>query len=259
MLSHAQNTRHATMPDPTPPERFTDARPDTRPDSRQALHRPLDHTDWAQVFRDLDAQGWALLPGLFAPDAARRLGGATVPPALAAMRPVLYRHLLPIARAWAAALQSPAADPDVHPNVQPSVPPDAYPDDFTAWTQRNRDAGQTRPLSAVRTLTQGDYQALTHHDNGQAVFRLQLVALLSEPDVDFTGGEFVMTEQRPRMQSRPMVLPLKLGDAAVIAVSHRPVQGAQGVYRVTARHAISRVRSGQRVGLELLLHDASQG
>ncbi|AYD66373.1 hypothetical protein DVB37_22455 [Achromobacter sp. B7] len=247
MLSHAQNTRHATMPDPTPPERFTD----TRPDSRQALHRPLDHTDWAQVFRDLDAQGWALLPGLFAPDAARRLVGATVPPALAAMRPVLYRHLLPIARAWSAALQLPAADP----NVQP----DAYPDDFTAWTQRNRDAGQTRPLSAVRTLTQGDYQALTHHDNGKAVFGLQLVALLSEPDVDFTGGEFVMTEQRPRMQSRPMVLPLKLGDAAVIAVSHRPVQGAQGIYRVTARHAISRVRSGQRVGLELLLHDASQG
>lgn len=247
MLSHAQNARHATMPDPTPPERSTDARPDIRPDSRQALHRPLDHTNWGQVFRDLDAQGWALLPGLFAPDAARRLGGATVPPALAAMRPVLYRHLLPIARAWEAALQL--------PDVEPNVPPDAYPDDFAAWAQRNRDAGQTRPLSAIRTLREGDYQALMHHDNGQAVFGLQLVALLSEPDVDFTGGEFVMTEQRPRMQSRPMVLPLALGDAAVIAVSHRPVQGAQGIYRVTARHAIGRVRSGRRVGLELLLHD----
>jgi len=81
------------------------------------------------------------------------------------------------------------------------------------------------------------------------------VALLSAPGTDFTGGEFVMTEQRPRMQSRPMVLPLQQGDAAVIAVSHRPVQGAHNVYRVTARQAISRVRSGERVGLEVVLHN----
>ncbi|MNX98528.1 hypothetical protein D3C86_1309420 [compost metagenome] len=121
--------------------------------------------------------------------------------------------------------------------------------------QHNRNAGQTRPLSAIQRLGQDDYQPLTQHADGDAVFPLQLVALLSDPDTAFTGGEFVMTEQRPRMQSRPMVLPLRCGDAAVIAVSHRPVRGVNNVYRVTARQAISRVRAGQRVGLELLLHD----
>ena len=202
-------------------------------------HLPLDRYDWPLIGQQLDAEGWALLPGLFPQEAARQLAHADNTATLEALRASLYRRLLPIARAWADALQQDAP----------------YPDDFTIWMQHNRNAGQTRPLSAIQRLGQDDYQPLTQHADGDAVFPLQLVALLSDPDTAFTGGEFVMTEQRPRMQSRPMVLPLRCGDAAVIAVSHRPVRGANNVYRVTARQAISRVRAGQRVGLELLLHD----
>ncbi|WMD20376.1 2OG-Fe(II) oxygenase [Achromobacter seleniivolatilans] len=160
-------------------------------------------------------------------------------PALSALRSELYQRLLPIARTWAAALQT-----DTH-----------YPDDLALWTECSRDAGQTSRLSSLNRLRTDDYQPLMQHADGQHIFPLQLVALLSEPRTDFTGGEFVMTEQRPRMQSRPMVVPLQRGDAAVIAVSHRPVQGARDIYRVTARQAISRVRSGERIGLEILLHD----
>ncbi|KNE23277.1 2OG-Fe(II) oxygenase [Achromobacter spanius] len=202
-------------------------------------HQPLDRYDWNLIKQPLDAEGWALLPGFFPPEAARQLAQTDSTATLETLRPLLYRRLLPIARAWANALQQDAP----------------YPDDFATWIQHNHDAGQARPLSAIHRLGQDDYQPLTQHADGDAVFPLQLVALLSDPDTAFTGGEFVMTEQRPRMQSRPMVLPLRYGDAAVIAVSHRPVQGAHNVYRVTARHAISRVRTGQRVGLEMLLHD----
>ncbi|MGE8682089.1 MAG: 2OG-Fe(II) oxygenase [Achromobacter marplatensis] len=203
-------------------------------------HTPLAHYDWDLIARQLDAEGWALLPGLFQEDAARRLAwtGAEAA-AFDSLRAHLYRQLLPVARSWAAALQQDAA----------------YPDDFSAWMQRNRDAGQTRPLTALHCLRADAYQPLIQHADGAHVFPLELVALLSQPGTDFTGGEFVMTEQRPRMQSRPMVLPLELGDAAVIAVSHRPVQGVRDIYRVTARQAVSRVRSGERTGLEVLLHD----
>lgn len=201
--------------------------------------------DWDLAAQDLDAEGWALLPGFFPEDAARRLArtGAT-PAEFEPLRAALYRQCLPIARRWAAALQQGEQDPD-----------SPYPDDLAAWTRRNREAGQTRGLSGLHRLGAGGYQPLIQHADGAHVFPLQLVALLSEPGVDFTGGEFIMTEQRPRMQSRPMVLPLGLGDAAVIAVWHRPVHGARDIYRVTARQAVSRVRSGDRTGLQVLLHD----
>lgn len=204
---------------------------------------PLDHYDWSRIYQDLDAEGWALLPGLFPPALARQLAlPESLPRVITmmdALKPALYSRLLPLARAWTAAMQ------------QPSPP---YPDTYADWLLHLHAAGQTRTLSAVHRLGADGYQPLTHHADGE-VFPLQLVALLSAPDQDYTGGEFVMTEQRPRMQSRPMVLPLQQGDAAVIAVSHRPVQGAHDVYRVTARQAVSRVRSGERVGLEVLLHD----
>jgi hypothetical protein len=103
---------------------------------------------------------------------------------------------------------------------------------------------------------EGDYEALHRNANGTLVFPLQAVILLSEPKRDFTGGELVMTEQRPRMQSRPIVLSLRQGDAAVIAVHDRPFQGARGIYRVTLKHGVSRVRSGRRYALDLLFHDA---
>lgn len=207
--------------------------------------RPLGHYDWLDTARQLDAQGWALLPALYTPDDARALALMHVQPdplpaRLARLRADLYARLLPVARAWAAALEW-----DV-----------AYPDDLSAYTLQNRQAGQARSLSAIHRLRADDYQPLLQHADGACVFPLRLIVLLSAPGADYTGGETVMTEQRPRMQSRPKVLPLGLGDAAVIATSHRPVQGSHGIYRVTERQAISRVRSGERVGLDLMLHDA---
>ncbi|KRC78588.1 hypothetical protein D3C87_660010 [compost metagenome] len=224
--------------------------------------QPLDNYDWLRIAQELDAQGWALLPALFAPDDARNLARAAVhagrpvpapaghgaryplpdplPPPLPTLRAGLYRRLLPHARAWASALGQDTS----------------YPDELAAYTQQNRLAGQLRSLSAIQRLGVDGYQPLLQHAEGACVFPLRLIALLSEPGRDYTGGEIVMTEQRPRMQSRPMVLPLQMGDAAVIAVSHRPVQGAQGIYRVTARQAISRVRGGERFELELMLHEA---
>ena len=207
--------------------------------------RPLDQYDWTRIGQALDAQGWAVLPALYPPDDARALARAQplpdpLPAALAGLRADLYTRLLPVARAWAAAL-----DLDV-----------AYPDTLTGFTQQNRQAGQSRSLSTLQRLRANEDQPLLQYADGSCVFALRAIVLLSEPGVDYTGGDVVMTEQRPRMQSRPMVLPLGLGDAAVIAVSHRPVQGSQGIYRVTARQAISRVRSGERIGLNLMLHDA---
>ena len=113
-----------------------------------------------------------------------------------------------------------------------------------------------RALSHLSRLCVGDYVALHQRNDGDQVFPLQVVALLSEPGTDFEGGEFVMTEQRPRMQSRPMVLPLGLGDAAIITTSLRPFKGAKGHYRVNLKHAISRVRKGRRIGMALTFHDA---
>ncbi len=209
--------------------------------------RPLGHYDWTRVAQDLDTQGWTILSKLYAADDARALASeqsgplpAPLPAPLARLRAELYARLLPAARAWAAAL----------------APDTSYPDTLAAYTQENRQAGQSRNLSAIQRLQTDGYQPLLRHAEGTCVFPLRLIILLSEPGVDHTGGELVMTEQRPRMQSRPMVLPMGLGDAAVIATSHRPVQGAQGVYRVTARQAISRVRSGEHVTLSLMLHDA---
>lgn len=211
--------------------------------------RPLGHYDWTRVAQDLDTQGWTILSKLYAADDARALALASeqsgplpapLPAPLARLRAELYARLLPVARAWAAAL-----DLDT-----------LYPDTLAAYTQENRLAGQARDLSAIQRLPTDGYQPLLQHAEGTCVFPLRLIVLLSEPGVDHTGGELVMTEQRPRMQSRPLVLPMGLGDAAVIATSHRPVQGAQGIYRVTARQAISRVRSGEHVSLSLMLHDA---
>jgi hypothetical protein len=109
----------------------------------------------------------------------------------------------------------------------------------------------TQPQSHLNRLRVDDYLALHQRHDGEHVFPLQIVGLLTEPGSDFQGGEFVMTEQRPRMQSRPMVLPLKLGDAAIISTAQRPFKGTKGFYRVNLKHAISRVRGGERIGVEL--------
>lgn len=162
-----------------------------------------------------------------------------LPEPLAGLRTAFYRRLAPTANRWNEMLGS----------------DERYPAELKDFQRRCRDAGQSRPLSAISRLREADYQTLHHNADGDRIFPLQLILLLSEPGRDFTGGEFVMTEQRPRMQSRPIVLPLQQGDAAIIPVAHRPCKGSNGHYRVHLKHAISRVRSGERVGVDLLFHD----
>ncbi|MBO9662754.1 2OG-Fe(II) oxygenase [Dokdonella sp.] len=227
----------------------------------------IDRLDWADIAAQLDAEGYAMLPGLLdaeaARDLARRAGNlqtarrtsfasadlgrgerirfdAELPAPLESWRHALYRPLAVIANRWNAIL---GID-------------DRYPADLDDFVRRNRQAGQVRPQSHVNRLGEEDYVALHQCSDDGPVFPMQVVALLSEPGTDFDGGEFVLTERRPRMQTRPMVLPLGLGDAAVIATAARPFKGSRGYYRVNLKHAISRVRRGERVGAELTFHDA---
>ena len=218
---------------------------------------------------ELDAQGAALIPGLLPPQACRELAalysrdelfrsrvvmahhgygrgeyryfGYPLPQPVGHLRTALYALLAPAANRWQEAL-----------GLAPRFPPR-----HAEYIARCHAAGQQRPTPLLLQYGPGDYNCLHQDLYGEHVFPLQVVVLLSIPGRDFEGGEFVMTEQRPRLQSRPMVLPLRQGDAAVIAVQHRPVQGVRGVYRVNLRHGVSRVRSGQRHTLGLIFHDAA--
>ena len=131
-----------------------------------------------------------------------------------------------------------------------------FPVDHEAFISRCHDAGQTRPTPLLLQYGEGDYNALHQDLYGEHVFPLQVAILLSEPEADFTGGEFVLTEQRPRMQTRAEVVPLRKGDAVIFAVHHRPQKGAKGFYRVNMRHGVSRIRSGHRHTLGVIFHDA---
>jgi hypothetical protein len=131
-----------------------------------------------------------------------------------------------------------------------------YPVEHAEFLERCHGAGQTRPTPLLLQYGEGDYNCLHQDLYGDLAFPLQVAILLSEPGRDHTGGEFVLTEQRPRMQSRPEVVPLRQGDAVVFAVHHRPVAGARGYYRVNLRHGVSRVRSGHRHTLGIIFHDA---
>ena len=163
-----------------------------------------------------------------------------LPPLIAELRPRLYERLVPIANDWQSALGSPVRYPDRH-------------DRFLA---RCRAAGQSRPTPLILRYGPGDYNCLHQDVYGETVFPLQVAVLLSSPS-DFSGGEFVLTEQRPRRQSRAQVVPLEQGDAVVFPVRDRPVRGARGFYRAQHRHGVSELRSGQRHTLGLIFHDAA--
>jgi hypothetical protein len=163
-----------------------------------------------------------------------------LPPIVAALRAALYAPLAPIADRWNAALGIDVRYPAAH-------------EDYLA---RCHAAGQTRPTPLLFRYAVGDYNRLHQDLYGEDAFPQQVTVLLSEPERDFTGGEFVLSEQRPRMQARIEVVPLRRGDAVVYAVQHRPVQGKRGVFRVRLRHGVSRVRSGRRHALGIIFHDA---
>jgi hypothetical protein len=163
-----------------------------------------------------------------------------LPEVVAALRAALYPRLSGLANRWNDALGIAVR----------------YPDDHAAFLDRCHRAGQTKPTPLLLRYGAGDYNCLHQDVYGEHVFPLQATFLLSVPGRDFTGGEFVLTEQRPRMQSRVDVVPLGLGDGVIFPVRHRPVRGTRGSYRVTFRHGVSRVRSGHRHTLGVIFHDA---
>jgi uncharacterized protein len=163
-----------------------------------------------------------------------------LPDLVASLRGAFYPRLALIANHWNERMRIETRYPDTH-------------DKFLA---RCAEAGQTRPTALLLKYGEGDYNCLHQDLYGEAIFPLQMTILLSEPGKDFTGGEFVITEQRPRMQSRAEVVPLRKGDAVIFAVNHRPVQGTRGVYRVNLRHGVSRIRSGHRHAAGIIFHDA---
>ncbi|HEY4182525.1 MAG TPA: 2OG-Fe(II) oxygenase [Kofleriaceae bacterium] len=220
-------------------------------------------------FAELDRSGSAILPGLLSAEACDEIAGlydddatfrSTVvmsrhgfgrgeyryfayplPDAIQSLRASLYPQLVPIANGWHERLGIETRFPPTH-------------EEFLA---RCHSAGQTRPTPLLLRYGAGDYNCLHQDLYGEHVFPLQVAVLLSSPTTDFTGGEFVMTEQRPRMQSRVAVLPLAKGDAVVFAVNLRPVLGTRGEYRVAMRHGVSPLRSGHRHTLGIIFHDAT--
>jgi len=227
--------------------------------------------DWDRIAADLDRDGAAVLPGLLAASECDALASLydtasegtfrsrvvmarhgfgqgeykyfdyPLPGLVAQLRAALYPALAPIANRWNEALGLEQRYPATH----------------AQYLARCHAAGQTRATPLLLRYGPGDFNCLHQDLYGEHVFPLQVVMLLSRPRVDFEGGEFVLTEQRPRMQSRPMVVPLAQGDAAIFAVSHRPVRGARGMYRVTMRHGVSRLRSGSRTTAGIIFHDAT--
>jgi hypothetical protein len=164
-----------------------------------------------------------------------------LPGAVEALRQAIYPHLAPIANRWRERL-----------NEEGRFPPS-----LAAYLEQCHKAGQERPTPLLLKYGPGDYNCLHQDLYGDLVFPLQLTVLLSDPAADFTGGEFLLVEQRPRAQSRGEVVPLQQGEAVIFPVHHRPVEGTRGPYRVTMRHGVSRLRSGQRYTLGIIFHDAA--
>ena len=224
---------------------------------------------WDGVSSSLDARGNATLERLLFPDECRALAALyaedqrfrsrvvmashgygrgeykyfayPLPEIVAHLRTALYPRLAPIANRWNAAMRI---------EVQ-------YPQTHAEYLARCHAAGQVRPTPLLLQYAADDYNCLHQDLYGEHVFPLQVAILLSEPGEDFAGGEFVITEQRPRMQSRADVVPLRQGDMVAFAVHHRPVQGKRGSYRVVLRHGVSTLRSGHRHTLGIIFHDAT--
>jgi hypothetical protein len=229
----------------------------------------IDEANRQRIDAELDAQGWAIVPGLLDPAACAEAGAwwdeearyrsrvimarhgfgrgeyryfaYPLPGLVAALRSALYPHLAFVANRWNEAV-----------GIETRFPPGH--DEFLA---RCHAAGQAKPTPLILRYGPGDFNALHQDLYGEHVFPLQAAILLSRPGVDFEGGEFLLTEQRPRMQSRGTAVPLKQGDLLLFAVSQRPVRGSRGWYRTNMRHGVSTVRAGDRRTLGIIFHDAA--
>ncbi|MGX5842454.1 2OG-Fe(II) oxygenase [Mesorhizobium sp. ArgA1] len=228
----------------------------------------VDAQDWCALVGELNSRGCAVMPALLSPEECAEIAALypheqhfrshvvmarhgfgkgeyryfryPLPDLIGALRTALYPRLASVANDWnermGAALR--------------------YPEHHAAFVERCRDQGQTRPTPLLLQYGPGDFNCLHQDLYGDLAFPLQVAILLSRPGEDFTGGEFVLTEQRPRMQSRAEVVPLTQGDAVIFAVHNRPVQGTKGNYRVNLRHGVSRLRSGRRHTVGIIFHDA---
>ncbi|MFM0324661.1 2OG-Fe(II) oxygenase [Caballeronia glebae] len=228
----------------------------------------IDALDWADLEAQLDSHGCATASALLSRDECEMLAAQYDRDGLFRSRVVMERHGFGRGEYKYFAYPLPDALERVRRAVYPHLAPVAnrwnevmgietrYPREHAAFIERCHRAGQTRPTPLLLRYAPGDFNCLHQDLYGEHVFPLQMAILLSEPGRDFTGGEFVMTEQRPRMQSRAEVVPLSQGDAVFFAVHHRPVQGTRGPYRVNMRHGVSRLRSGRRHMLGVIFHDA---
>ncbi|MBN8944885.1 MAG: 2OG-Fe(II) oxygenase [Rhizobiales bacterium] len=224
--------------------------------------------DWQALSEELSGFGCAVIDKLLTPEECRRIAALypeehhfrshihmarhgfgkgeyryfkyPLPDLVAGLRTALYPRLAGVANAWNARM-------DIAQR---------YPADHAAFLAQCHAEGQTRPTPLLLQYVPGDFNCLHQDLYGDLAFPLQVAILLSEPGEDFTGGEFVLTEQRPRMQSRAEVVPLRQGDAVAFAVHNRPVQGSRGNYRVNLRHGVSRLRSGRRHTVGIIFHDA---
>lgn len=237
--------------------------------SKRDVEERLAPIDWRQIRAQLDGRGWAVMPSLLSEaecDEISALYGPSalfrshvvmgrhgfgqgeyryfaypLPPLVGRLRTALYPRLAPVANGWHARMGIDAR----------------FPVDHSEFLERCHGAGQSRPTPLLLQYGAGDYNCLHQDLYGEHVFPLQAAVLLSRPGVDFEGGELVLTEQRPRMQSRVSVVPLGQGDAVLFAVNIRPHRGARGDYRVKMRHGVSTVRSGRRHTLGIIFHDAA--
>lgn len=225
--------------------------------------------DWQTITNSLNTTGWAILPGALQSWECNLISGLynmdegfrsrvimarhgfgkgeykyysyPLPSLISRMRTAIYPHLVPVANRWNELMKI-----DVR-----------YPQEHNKFIETCHAAGQVRPTPLLLKYGPDDYNCLHQDLYGEHVFPMQVVFLLSEPNKDFTGGELILTEQRPRMQTRAEVLPLKKGDAAIFSVHHRPHQGTKGYYRVNMRHGVSRVREGNRYTTGIIFHDAT--
>jgi uncharacterized protein len=236
--------------------------------AEEAIAERVNSVRWEQLETELDGYGGAILKRLLTPEECGAIAAMypddaefrsrvvmtrhgfgrgeykyfryPLPGLVEQLRTQLYPRLAPIANRWNEALRI-----DVR-----------YPATHVEFLERCHKAGQRRPTPLLLQYGEGDYNCLHQDLYGEHVFPLQVAILLSEPGRDFAGGDFVLTEQRPRMQSRVEVVPLRQGDAVAFAVHHRPVQGTRGTYRVNLRHGVSRIRNGHRHTLGIIFHDA---
>lgn len=236
---------------------------------REQKHKTALPVDWREVAAGLDAKGFAVMPKLLLPEICASVAALypeddrfrsrivmarhgfgrgeykyfayPLPDPIHELRTALYPNLADIANRW---------NMELGIDVQ-------YPKSHADFLKRCHEAGQKRPTPLLLQYEQGDYNCLHQDLYGEQIFPLQVAILLSEPGRDFEGGEFVLTEQRPRMQSRAAVVPLRQGDAVVFAVHHRPVRGTRGTYRVNLRHGVSEILSGRRHTVGIIFHDAT--